>query len=91
MSFLINRKEFVQMPLLFISFTGVSSYGNFGLSFGHAACPLGARCLPQVRKLLAPHGHGACPFPVVFVILSNDYGLAIFKAKNNYRRSVSLV
>ena len=91
MSFLINRKEFVQMPLLFISFTGVSSYGNFRLSFGHAACPLGARCLPQVRKLLTPHGHAACPIPVVFVNPANDYGLAIFKARNNSQRSVSLV
>ena len=69
MSFLINRKEFVQMPLLFISFTGVSSYGNFGLSFGHAACPLGARCLPHLRTLLALVGHNRCLFHEVLLSL----------------------
>ncbi len=69
MSFLINRKEFVQMPLLFISFTGVSSYGNFRLSFGHAACPLGARCLPHLGTLLAPVGHNRCLFHEVLLSL----------------------
>ena len=60
-----------------ISLTSVSFHGNFGHIFWHPPCPLGARCLPQVRKLLAPHGQACCPFlevlrslPMVVALLS---------------------
>ena len=87
------------LPEVFLSQTGHWNLSGFCFFRIVDYCPsnvmfwaqFGVRNLPTWGNVLAPHGHGACPFPVVFVILSNDYGLAIFKAKNNYRRSVSLV
>ena len=62
-----------------ISLTNVSFHGNFGHSFGHPPCPLGARCLPQVRKLLAPHGQACCPF--IAVLRSLPMVVALLSAK----------
>lgn len=50
-----------------ISLTNVSFHGNFGHSFGHHPCPLGERCLPMLRTLLAPLGQACCPFPEVLL------------------------
>ena len=62
-----------------ISLTNVSFHGNFGHSFGHHPCPLGARCLPQVRKQLTPSGQACCPF--LEVLLSLPMAMALLSAK----------
>ena len=70
-----------------ISLTNVSFHGNFGHSFGHPPCPLGARCLPQVRKLLAPHGQACCPF--IAVLRSLPMVVACCRQSKSNQRNVS--
>ena len=48
----------------------------FWASFEHHPCPHGARCLPRLGNVLAPHGHAACPFRDVFVVFADDCDLA---------------
>lgn len=68
-----------------ISFTDVSSYGNFGHGFGHGACPLGVTCFLTWGKVLAPLGHDACPFFEVLLCFPMDCDSAISSAKNNQK------
>ena len=69
-----RENQYLASPL-----TNVSFYGNFGHSFGHHPCPLGARCLPQVRKQLTPSGQACCPF--LEVLLSLPMAMALLSVK----------